>query len=217
MQRILVLLAAMLLLAGCAQDVQPPATTAAPTAEPTTAPTAAPTTVPPETTADTHTTEPVQEYLEVFREGESSLIPVEIVRGSVGNYTMAMDPEYFTYYPQETADLFSYDTWGGPPAVFYSVSDYRDDATVQEFIDSATEQFAHDYEGCTVEEIMIGNYPATAIWFSGRKDAPDYQMHLYLVDCDGSLYLIEAGFVMEMYEGLYAIMRACFDTFTPVD
>ena len=41
MQRILVLLAAMLLLAGCAQDVQPPATTAAPTAEPTTAPTAA--------------------------------------------------------------------------------------------------------------------------------------------------------------------------------
>lgn len=213
MQRILVLLAAMLLLAGCAQDVQPPATTAAPTVVPT----AAPTTVPPETAAATHTTEPVREYLEVFREGESSLIPVEIVRGSVGNYTMAMDPEYFTYYPQETADLFSYDTWGEQPAVFYRVSDYRDDATVQEFIHSATEQFAQSYDDHYTTEMTIGAYPATAICFSGHKDAPDYQMHLYLVDCDGSLYLIEAGFVMEMYEGLYAIMRACFDTFTPVD
>ena len=212
MKRFCALLLAALLLAGCA-PMHPIADTAPPqTTVPTTQ--AVETTLPPETT---QATEPRQYYVEVVREGEADQIPVEMVRGTVGNYTIAMDPEYFVFHPQQTLDLFSYDSWGMEPGVFYAISDYRDDATAQEFIDSAVAQFGQTYNSWSAEETAIAGYPATVVCFSGYEPEPSYQMHLYLVNCEGNCYLIEAGFVFEMYEGLYAIMRACFDTMTPVE
>ena len=179
--------------------------------------TAAPTTAAETTAATTQPqeTEPALSYVEVFREGESSQVPVEIIRGTVGNYTIAMDPEYFTFHAQETVDLFLYEGWEGTQAVAYSVSDYADDVTAEEFIDSMTAQFGHLYDSYTADQTTIGAYDATVVCFSDYKEDPAYQMHAYLLNCDGNSYLIEATFVFEMYEGLYAIMRALFATFTP--
>ena len=215
MKQLLALLAVLILLTGCTASVQPAAQTqpTLPAADPTTEVTTEAATEPAETAMDTITTQPPQEYVEVFREGESSLIPVQIVQGTVGSYTMAMDPEYFTFQPQEAVDLFAYAEWEG---VYYAVSAYQADAAAQEFIDSAMGQFSRDYADSYTESITIGGYPATAVYFSNCKDAPAYQKHLFLVDCDGTCYLIEASFVFEMSEGLYRIMRACFDTLTPV-
>ena len=106
MKRFCSLMLAALLLAGCA-PMHPIADTAPPqTTVPTTqaVETTAATTLPPETI---QATEPQQYYVEVFREGEADQIPVEMVRGTVGNYTIAMDPEYFVFHPQQTLDLFN--------------------------------------------------------------------------------------------------------------
>ncbi len=208
-----------LLLAGCAPmhpiaDTAPPLATEAPTTEATAQPATQPAVQPAEIT---QATEPQQFYVEVFREGEASQIPVEIVRGTVGNYTIAMDPEYFTFYPQETVDLFSYDTWTDGPGVFYAVSDYQDDVDLQQYVAETTAQYAPLFDSCSTQEITLAGFPATAIYLENFLLDPDYQYHIYLVNCQGNYYLIEASFTMEMYEGLYAIMRACFDTMTPVE
>lgn len=197
-----------LLLSLCACQSGSGSSTTVPS-ESTAAETTAATTQPPET-------EPVLSYVEVFREGESSQIPVQIIHGTVGDYTIAMDPEYFTFHAQETVDLFLYEDWEGTQAVAYSVSDYADNVTAGEFIDSMAAQFGHLYDSYTAEQTTIGAYDATVVCFSDYKEDPAYQMHAYLVNCNGNYYLIEATFVFEMYEGLYAIMRALFDTFTPV-
>lgn len=199
--------------AGRGATVQAETTAASTALEPTVASTA------PETTAATTQppeTEPVLSYVEVFREGEISQIPVQIIRGTVGDYTIAMDPEYFTFSAHETVDLFLYEAWDGTQAVAYSVSDYIDDADPQEFIDSVVQQFGHLYGSHAAEQTTIGTFDATAVYFSNLKEDPAYQMHVFLVNCQGEYYLIEATFVFEMYEGLYAIMRALFDTFTPI-
>ena len=205
-----------LLLAGCATvhpvaDTAPPMTTAA-TTQP--AETTAATTLPPETT---QTTDPQQFYVEVFREGEADQIPVEMVQGTVGNYTIAMDPEYFVYYPQETVDLFSYDGWTDGPGVFYAVSDYQDDVDAAQFVADTTAQYAPLFASYSTEEITLAGFPATVICLESFLADPQYQYHIYLVNCQGNYYLIEASFTFEMYEGLYAIMRACFETMAPTE
>lgn len=161
-------------------------------------------------------TEPVLSYVEVFREGEASQIPVQIIHGTVGDYTVAMDPEYFTFCPQETVDLFWYESWEGSQAVAYSVSKYTDSTDPQAFIDSVVAQFGSQYHSYSVEQTAIASFDATAVYFNDYKEDPAYQMHVFLINCHGEYYRIEATFVFEMYEGLYAIMRALFDTFTPV-
>ena len=229
MKQLLSLILAILFtlgLSGCSQDIPgaleneaypPDATTdaAVPAEEvPTTeAPATEPPAAEPPTTAPT---EPSQAYVEVFREGEASQIPVEIVEGSVGPYTIAMDPEYFTFQPQETAELFSYDAWDDGPGVFYAISDYRDDADPAAFLQDALKQFAPLFASSSSEETSIGGYPATAIYLNDFELDPEYQYHLFLVNCQGNYYTIECSFTFEMYEGLYAIMRACFDTMAPV-
>lgn len=208
--------AAALMLAGCQHST--PESTQAATVPPapasiTVPATEVPTTAAPET--EPPTTAATVPYIEVFREGEGTQIPVEIVRGTVGSYTIAMDPEYFTFKPQETVDLFSYDAWEDSPGVFYAISDYRDDADLQKFLSDTVQQFSPLFGSCSTEETTVGGYPATAVYLSEFTMDTAYQYHIFLVNCDGNYYLIEASFVMEMHEGLYAIMRSCFDTLSP--
>lgn len=223
MKRLFCLTLAVLCLAGCRPmhpiaETAPPLTAATPTtqAAETTQPaeTAAETAQPMETTLET---EPLLGYVEVSREGEISQIPVEIVCGTVGDYTVAMDPEYFTFYPQETVDMFSYDAWEDGPGVFYAISDYQAQPDPQQFVTDTQNQFAPMFDSCSTEETTIGGYPATAVYFSDFIMDPAYQYHVFLVNCQGDHYIIEVSFTFEMYEGLYAIIRACLDTMTPAE
>ena len=223
MKRLFCLMLAVLCLAGCRPmhpiaETAPALTTAAPTTQP--AETALPTETTPETTQPMETTtetEPVLRYVEVFREGEASQIPVEMVHGTVGSYAVAMDPEYFTFYPQETVDMFSYDAWEDGPGVFYAISDYQLQPDPQQFVTDTQDQFAPLFDSCSTEETTIAGYPATAVYLSDFIMDPAYQYHVFLVDCQGDYYLIEVSFVFEMYEGLYPIIRACLDTMAPAE
>ena len=219
MKRFCCLILTVLFLAGCAPmhpiaDTAPPLVTEAPTTEAAAQPATQPAVQPAAIIPDT---EPRQFFVEVFREGERSQIPVEIVQGTVGSYTIAMDPEYFTFHPQETVDLFSYDAWTEGPGVFYAVSDYRDDVDLLQFVADTTNQYAPLFTSCSTQEITLAGFPATAIYLESFLLDADYQYHIFLVNCQGNYYLIEASFTMEMYEGLYAIMQACFETMAPVE
>jgi len=205
-QRIVTCLVALTLclgLFGCmaSQEVHSPASTTATTVPETTAP---PTTLPAVTLPD---------HVEVFREGESSQIPVETVQGTVGDYLIAIDPEYFTFSSHETVDMFSYDGWDYDMPVYFCVSAYEKEDP-QEFIDDVIGQFGSQYQAIDLEDTTIGSYRATAVYLRRCTENTDYHKHVFLIDCGAQKYILEAQFVTEMYEGLYAIMRALFDTFT---
>lgn len=202
--------AAILLLSllGC----QPSNTADTPAESDTTSsqPTAAPTTQPP----TEETTDPLPQFIEVWREGQVSQIPVELIRGSVGNYTVAIDPEYFTFLPQEGYDLFSYEAWGSEHPVYFTVTPYPGAYDPEQFAQECLLTHSDAYEFAQSQETAVGSYNATLVTLDGSKDTPGYCRHFYLLSCGETCYAIEAEFTMEMYEGLYAIMRAMFDTFT---
>lgn len=164
------------------------------------------TTVPPVTLPD---------YVEVFREGEASNIPVETVRGTVGDYLIAIDPEYFVFTPHETVDMFSYEDWGGDMAVFFCISDYTGNDP-DGFTSDVIQQYGSSYQGIDLADTTIAGYPATAVYLRDHRENPAYQNHIFLIQCGSKNYILQAQFVAEMYEGLYAIMRALFDTFTTI-
>ena len=159
-------------------------------------------------------TEPVEAYVEVWREGEISRIPVEIIHGTVGDYTIAMDPEYFTFTAHETVDMFGYDSWPGEQPVYFAISRYESAYDPAQFAADMLDQFEADYASWDPDALTVGQYSATALYLNSSLDAPDYNRHIFLIDCGGERYLIETEFCLEMYEGLYPIMRALFDTFT---
>ncbi len=146
-----------------------------------------------------------QAYIEVMREGEANIIPVEIAKGTVGKYTIAYDPEYFVFSSEESVDRFIYESWGDNPSVYYNVTICNTDA--EAFI---SDKKASNGEPYYEFETLIGNYKAKAIYF----ESDNICLHYYVIDCENAAYVIEAQFVTEMYEGLYAIMQALFDTFT---
>lgn len=160
--------------------------------------------------------QPVLSSVEVWREGQATEVPVQIVTGTVGTYTIAMDPEYFSFIPQQTADLFSYAGWTGDQAVYYAVSAYRGGYDPGKFESDVLAQFESRYENWYSEETTLGQYPATLVCMQNQLDEPAYFRYLYLVDCGSNCYLIEAEVYAEMFDGLYPIMRACFDTFTVI-
>lgn len=172
--------------------------------------TAAPTSEPTETSA-TPPTATLAAQIEVWREGERSLIPVQIVSGQCGSYTIAMDPAYFSFLPQKDGDLFSYEAWGSAQPVYYRVSPYRGPYDPDAFIRQCKQP---QFRQTGTEALTLGGYPATLVTMEGTEENTGYCLHRYLVNCGEARYCIEARFSMEMYEGLYAIMRACFDTFT---
>lgn len=153
------------------------------------------------------------EFVEVSREGEVSQIPVVTVFGTVGDYCITMDPEYFTFSAHETVDMFAYDTWPGESPVFFCISAYEK-GDAQQFVADMESQFRHQYQSFDVEDTTIGAYDATAVYLQSFKDDPAYNKHIFLIHCGEDMYILETQFVTEMYEGLYAIMRALFDTFT---
>lgn len=153
-------------------------------------------------------------FVEVTREGETRQIPVVFVDGTVGSYTIATDPEYFTFTSHETVDMFAYESWQGEQPVYYAISAYSNAYDAEQFVADCLTQFEALYTSCSTETLTVGGYDATLIRFTGYREAAEYCRHIYLLDCGDSRYLIEAEFTMEMYEGLYAIMRALFDTFT---
>lgn len=197
MRMISVLLILPLLLCLCACRAALPG-------EPTTA---APTAVP----SDTTPTADLAVQIEVWREGEMSRIPVQIVSGQCGSYTVAMDPAYFTFLPQEGSDLFSYEGWGSDQPVYYRVSPYRGPYDPDAFVGQCKQP---QFRQTGTETLTLGGYPATLVAMEGTGENTGYCLHRFLLDCGEARYCIEARFTTEMYEGLYAIMLALFDTFT---
>lgn len=219
MKKFCCLIAALaLLLAACGSNDLP---TAPPTAgETVEESTPAQTVTQPteEETVPATETEPqiVMSSVEVWREGQASQIPVQIIPGTVGSYSIAMDPEYFTFTPQEAADLFAYEAWDGAQAVYYTVSLYEGSYDPARFEADILAQHERSYENWYSEETTLGQYPATLVCLQNQLDAPGYFRYVYLVDCGGSCYVIETEVYAEMFDGLYPIMRACFDTFTVI-
>lgn len=194
-------LAAVFLLGGC-RAAFPNAgltDTTAPTGIPLPATTAAP-------------TQPAPQFVEVWREGEVSQIPVVTVAGQAGNYTIAMDPAYFTFLPQNGSDLYSYEDWGSEQPVYYRIAPYSAPYDPDAFAARCT---AEGYTSAEVRTITLAGRPATAFTMYGTGENTGYCLHYYLIHCGSSCYTIEARFSMEMYEGLFAIMYACFETFSP--
>ena len=190
-----IIISAACFLSGCLAAVNPGTT---PTA--TTAPTV---TVPATTEAD-------PAYIEVWREGEASQIPVQWVTGQAGSYRMAMDPSYFTFRPQEGADLFSYDAWEPAQAVYYRIQPWQSAYDVGDFV---TGGVPAGYSLSQADSITLASFPACEMVLTGTDGHSNYVIHKYLIDCGDTCYTIEARFTFEMYEGLFSIMYACFETF----
>lgn len=158
-------------------------------------------------------TVPVPQYIEVWREGEVSRIPVQTVTGKAGPYTIAMDPEFFTFLPQEGSDLFSYEAWGSDQPVYYRITPYSGAYDPAAFI---TQGVPAGYQLTGAQAITLAGFPATAVSMTGLGENSSYVLHKYLIDCGDVRYCMEARFCFEMYEGLFPIIYACFETFTPM-
>lgn len=163
------------------------------------------------TTTAPSVTEPVVQYVEVWREGEVSQIPVQVITGQAGSYTIAIDPEYFTFLPQDGSDLFSYEAWGSEQPVYFRIHLYEGAYDPAAFLSQDTPA---SYEQTGSQSLTVAGFPATLVSMAGTGEAAGYCLHRFLLDCGVVRYCIEARFSMEMYEGLYAIMLALFDTFT---
>ncbi len=187
--------------AAPSEETEPVQTTASsdPATEP---PTEAPTEPAP--------TEPEQLYIEFSREGQVDRVPVTVVHGTVGNYTIAYDPERFT----PDGDTFHDHVWGDlQPHVYYAVS-FFPDMTAQELADGLALQYAGDFATSETDTAQIGQYDAIGLYFS-KDDTLMTQQHFFAIDApSGGAYLLETQFILEMYEGLYPQIRAAMDTFT---
>jgi|GEM_PF-666791 len=152
-----------------------------------------------------------QGFIEVSREGVVEKIPVETVRVVNFDTTIAMASEYFTYSVCENVDTFSCDAWEGGTSVYYSI--YANDThTAEEFAGLLQQYYTDSYRFVLVENTRVGSYDAVAVYLDGNNIAPDYNMHYFLIPTDSGCIVIEAQFTFEMYEGLYKVMRASFDT-----
>jgi len=154
-----------------------------------------------------------QGYIEVSREGVVEEIPVEIFRVINFDTTIATDPQYFTYSVSEGVDTFCYDAWEGQADVYYSI--YADNAHTAEELAGLFEYYYTDsYRSVIIENTRVGDYDAVAVYCDGNNLIPDYNMHYFIVPRGDTCIVIEAQFCNEMYEGLYKIMLALFDTLT---
>lgn len=152
-----------------------------------------------------------QGYIEVSREGVTEKIPVDILRVVNFDTTIATYREYFTYSVCEGVDTFSYDAWEGAASVYYSV--YEDETHTAEQLAGLFQQYyADSYRSVKSEKTRVGGYDAFAVYLDGNNNAPDYNMHYFIIPTDSGCIVIESQFTNEMYEGLYQIMRALFDT-----
>ena len=151
-----------------------------------------------------------QSHIEVWREGEADTIPVETLRVVNFDTTIAMAPEYFTYKVCDNIDTFSYEAWQGERPVYYSV--YHVDSNPSDIVDGLVTTYGDRYGAWNVFVTKVSSYDATTVQFDGEAGCPAYQRHFFIIPTvDGSI-VIEAQFDIEMYQGLYRIMLALFDT-----
>lgn len=155
-------------------------------------------------------------FVEVSREGEVEKIPVETIKGKAANYTIAMDPEYFTFSSDGQYDTFTYEKWEGDTNVYYCVYPYQD-TTAEELADGLLLMYGDKYNSSNKEQVKLGKYDAVEVAFSTPTDGRDAEMFFYLIETDYGCLVIESQIVFEMYEGLFAIMRACFNEITVAD
>ncbi|MBQ6796668.1 MAG: hypothetical protein IJP10_01510 [Clostridia bacterium] len=152
-----------------------------------------------------------QGYIEVTREGVTEKIPVETVRVVNFDTTIATYREYFTHSVCENVDTFSCDAWEGNADVYYSV--YEDESHTAEELAGLLQQYYTDsYRSVNSEKTRVGGYDAFAVYLDVNNNVPDYNMHYFIIPTDSGCIVIESQFSIEMYEGLYQIMRALFDT-----
>jgi len=152
-----------------------------------------------------------QGYVEVSREGVVEKIPVDIYRVINSSAAIATAPEYFTYSVYEGVHTFSYDAWEDGTSVYYDV--YADVIhTPEQLADLLQQNYADSYSSVMTENTRVGSYDAVAVYCDGNNIVPDYNTHYFLIPTDYGCIVIEAHFTFEMYEGLYQIMRALFDT-----
>lgn len=154
-----------------------------------------------------------QHYIEVSREGMVEKIPVEMVKGKAADYTIAMDPEYFTFSSDGQYDTFTYEKWEGDTNVYYSVYPYQE-TTAEELTNGLLLMYGDEYNSTSNNQVKLGKYDAAEVVFSNPTDGRDAEMYFYLIETDYGCLVIETQFVFEMYEGLFAIMRACFGEIT---
>ncbi|MBR4067984.1 MAG: hypothetical protein IKK08_05070 [Clostridia bacterium] len=152
-----------------------------------------------------------QRYIDVSREGVVDRIPVETVRVINFDTTIAMDPEYFTHSVRDGIDTFTYDAWQDEREVYYSVY-LVEGSCPSDLCDELYNCYADSYACRNVTAVKVGSYDATAVLFDGENASPTYQRHFFLIPVDDGCIVIEAQFNFEMYEGLYRIMCALFDT-----
>lgn len=152
-----------------------------------------------------------QGYIEVSREGVVDKIPVETVRVVNFDTTIATAPEYFTYSVCDGVDTFSCDAWENGTSVYYSV--YINNAfTPEKLADILQQHYTDSYRTVMTENTRVGSYDAIAVYCDGNNLIPDYNMHYFIIPTDDYCVVIEAQFTIEMYEGLYKVMLALFDT-----
>ena len=152
-----------------------------------------------------------QGCIDVSREGIVDRIPVETVRVINFDTTIAMDPEYFTHSVRDGIDTFTYDAWQGEREVYYSVY-LVEGACPSDLCDALYSCYGDSYASRNVFAVKVGSYDATAVHFDGENASPAYQRHFTLIPVDDGCIVVEAQFDFEMYEGLYRIMCALFDT-----
>ncbi len=157
--------------------------------------------------------QPEGSFIEVSREGITEKIPVKYIDGQVYPYTIAMDPEYFTYSLYEGVDSYTYEGWQGERSVYYSIY-LHPDTTSDSLAEGIINQYGGNYADCFTEAVTLGSNEALAVYLGDDIHAPGYQMHFFLIDTAEGCLVIETQFEFEMYEGLYAIMRECFNTLT---
>lgn len=150
-------------------------------------------------------------YIEVSREGIVERIPVETVRVVNFDTTIAMDPEYFTYNVCDGVDTFTYDAWQGEREVYYSVYHIADSSPNQ-ICEELYDTYSEKYGFRNVAAVKVGGYDATTVQFDSENASPTYQRHFFIIPNTDGCIVIEAQFDFEMYEGLYRIMLALFDT-----
>ncbi len=150
-------------------------------------------------------------YIEVSREGVVEKIPVETLRVVNFDTTIATAPEYFSYSVFENIDTFTYDAWEDGTSVYYDI--YADNThTPEQLADLLQRDYTDSYKSVMTENTRVGSYDAVAVYCDGNNIAPDYNTHYFIIPTNSGCIVIEAHFTNEMYEGLYQIMLALFNT-----
>ena len=152
-----------------------------------------------------------QQYITVSREGVAEQIPVENVCILNTGATIAIAPEYFTHNVRDDVDFFTCEAWKGEREAYYSVY-YIGQSSPSDICEELYAAYCDKYAVRNVLAVKVGPYDATAVQFDGEIASPAYQRHFFIVPAVAGCIVIEAQFDIEMYEGLYQIMLALFDT-----